>query len=283
MKDWSDAGAPLLRPGTSSTYRFPGIAIWRDWRNRLQHALLDGPLGSYNHGMDYPAVIDSDNEDDHGSYLTPDSFLYHVLTHDPDMAGVEPVTTLGPSRDYCAPASCASLLATTLSQTVSALTGRFKSSDMTTWREPVIVSTIVAQGAAPTITIERMNRGSWNQLHDFGPGAAFKTYNVMPPGESGMIDLPTLVATQTASDPRAAVDAHNPHVFDQTPLYEGWRYKPFVYDRSALTGTTEENVPYVRGVFPQPDTTLLRSLWQLLARLGIKLPNIDLFGEISTE
>jgi len=288
MKDWSDAGGPLLRTGTQADYRFPGVAIYRDWRNRLQHTLLDDELGTYNRGMDYPAVIDGSNEDDHGSYLSPDSVLYHVLTHAPELAdpNLPPATTLVPSRDYCDAAAhqtCAALLVSTLAQSVAALTTRFKSADESTWHEPVIVSTIASQGAAPTVEIERMNRGSFNQLHDFGPGAAFRTYNVVPPGQSGMIDLVTLAMSQTADDPEAAVSAGNPHVFDQKPLYEGWRYKPFIFDKSALAEAGQEMVPYVRGVVPQPNTGILRDLFRLLAALGISLPNVDLFGEIATE
>jgi len=287
MKQWSDAGGPLLRTGTGATYRFPGVAIYDDWRNRLQHTLLDDELGAANHGMDYPAVIEGDNEDDHGSYLTPDSVLYHVLTHAPELAGVEPATTLAPSLDYCDTGTthqtCAALLVATLQQSVAALTSRFGSADQSKWRENVVVSTIPAQGAAPEITIERMNRGSFNQLHDFGPGAAFRTFNVVPPGESGMIDLLTLAKSQVASDPVAAVNAGNPHVFDQAPLYQGWRYKPFVLDEHTLVAPTSESIPYVRGVVPDPDPTLLRTIYRLLESLGIRLPNIDLFGEISSE
>jgi penicillin G amidase len=288
MLAWSDAGGPLLRHGSDASYRDPGIAIYREWRKALQHTLLDDELGDANRSMDMPPVIDGSNEDDHGSYLTPDSLLYHVLTHAPELqgAGVPPPTALVPSRDYCDDAAhdtCASLLVATLTKAVSALTERFSSSDQTTWREPVIVSTMPAQGAAPSVTVERMNRGSINQLHDFGAGSAFKTYNVVPPGQSGMIDVPTLVMTQAGDDAKAAVDAGNPHVFDQKPLYEGWRYKPLIQSESALTGATEESVPYVRGVFPQPNTALLRDIFRLLAQAGIVLPSFDLFGEISTK
>jgi penicillin amidase len=283
MLEWSEAGGPLLRTGSEPTYRSPGVAIYRAWRDRLQRSLLDDELGSANRGMDYPAVIDGSNEDDHGSYLTPDSLLYHVLTHAPELGGVAPTTTLAPSRDYCAPQSCAEVLVSTLVQTVSALTTRFETADQTAWREPVITSTIASQGAAPTIAIERMNRGSFNQLHDFGPGQAFRTFNVVPPGQSGMIDLPTLVQTQIADDPVAAVNAGNPHVFDQTALYEGWRFKPFIFSEQELQGQPTVEVPYVRGVIPQPNKGLLRDLWRLLASLGISLPDIDLFGELSTE
>jgi penicillin amidase len=282
MKQWSDAGGPLLRPGTSSVYSFPGIAIYRAWRDALQHSVLDDELGAYNRGMDYPLVLEGDNEDDHGSYLTPDSLLYHILTHAPELAGVEPTTTLAPSRNYCAGSpSCAAILVSTLSSTVTALTSRFKTADQSKWLEPVIVSTISPQGAAPEVTIERMNRGSFNQLHDFGPGPAFSTFNVVPPGQSGLIDLPTLIQTQIG-DPVAAVNAGNPHVFDQKPLYETWRYKPLIFSTSQLSGAAVENVPYVRGVIPQPNTALLRDIWRRLDQAGLSLPNVSLFGEIST-
>ena len=75
----------------------------------------------------------------------------------------------------------------------------------------------------------------------------------------------------------------NPHVFDQKALYEGWRYKPLIFTAGELSGAAVETVPYVRGVVPQPNTALLRNLWRLLARLGIRLPNFSLLGELSTE
>ncbi|MCA1831750.1 MAG: penicillin acylase family protein [Actinomycetota bacterium] len=282
MKQWSDGGAPLLRNGSDESYRAPGIAIYRAWRQRLQETLLDD-VNPYNRNMDFPPFIDGSNEDDHGSYQTPDSVLYHILTHAPELDGAEPATTFAPSRDYCAPVSCAELLVSTLAQTVSALTSRFGLSDQSAWREPVIVSTMSAQGAAPNVTVERMNRGSFNQLHDFGVGSAFRTYNVVPPGQSGMIDLATLVASQAGDDKEAAVNDGNPHVFDQKALYEGWRFKPLIQYEGALVGAREEIVPYVRGVVPQPDTALLQHLWRMLEQAGITLPNFDLFGEVATE
>ncbi len=283
MTSWSDAGGPLLRHGSDATYGDPGVAIYRDWRNRLQHTLLQDELGPYNRGMDFPPVIEGSNEDDHGSYLTPDSVLYHVLTHAPELAGVEPATTLAPSRDYCAGSTCASLLVSTLTQSVAALAEQFGSADQSTWRGPVIVSTVGAQGAAPEITLERMNRGSFNQLHDFGAGDAFRTFNVVPPGQSGMIDVPTLIQTQVGSDAVAAVNAGSPHVFDQKALYEGWRYKPLIQTMSGLADATVEDVPYIRGVVPQPDTAMLRDIWRALDEVGLSLPNFDLFGEVATE
>ncbi|MFY9585909.1 MAG: penicillin acylase family protein [Actinomycetota bacterium] len=282
MKTWSAAGGPLLRHGSDPTYRDPGIAIYRDWRNRLQHALLDDELGSYNRGMDFPPVIEGSNEDDHGSYLSPDSVLYHVLTHAPELAGVEPATALSPSRDYCAGSTCAAILVSTLAQSVTALAERFGSPDQSAWRAPVIVSTVGAQGAAPEITLERMNRGSMNQLHDFGVGDAFRTFNVVPPGQSGMIDIATLAQTQTGDDPVAAVNTASPHVFDQAALYEGWRYKPLIQSMSRLADATVEDVPYIRGVVPQPNTALLSTIWRMLDAVGLHLPNVSLFGEIAT-
>jgi hypothetical protein len=281
MKQWSDAGGPLLRTGSQGTYRFPGVAIYREWRNRLQHTLLDDELGTFNRGMDYPAVIDGSNEDDHGSYLTPDSVLYHVLTHAPELAGVEPATALEPSRNYCAGSTCAAILVHTLTQSIAALTKQYSSADQSTWHEPVIMSTVSPQGAAPGIMLERMNRGSFNQLHDFGVGPAFKTYNVVPPGQDGMIDLATLVATQTADDPEAAAAASAPHDFDQKANYQGWRFKPFIFSESALADAAEETIPYLR-VFPQVNTTIFRDVWEYLAALGVSFPNVSLFGEIST-
>jgi acyl-homoserine lactone acylase PvdQ len=287
MKTWSDAGGPLLRPAPSATtYDYPGIAIYRAWRTELQHELFDPVLGAANRSTDYPLVIDGGMEDDHGNYLTPDGLLYHVLTHAPELAGVEPVTAIAAQAGYCsAPTgpSCAEVLVASLTQTIASLTQRFGSADPSKWLEPVIVSTVPAQGAAPEITIERMNRGSWNQLHDFGTGADFRTFNVVPPGNSGFIDLATLVQSQVASDPRAAVSAGNPHVFDQVDLYQGWRYKHFVQHESDLESPTTETVPYLRGVVPQPDPTLLRGIWRIIDQAGIPLPNFTLLGEVSTE
>jgi len=72
-------------------------------------------------------------------------------------------------------------------------------------------------------------------------------------------------------------------VFDQKPLYEGWRFKPLINVESGLTSTTPESVNYVRGLIPDLDTSILRDLWLLIDQLGIHLPNFTLLGEISTE
>lgn len=290
LRAWVDAGAPLLRPAGKDTYDFPGIAIYRDWRSRLQSNTFNDDLGGAAIGLDYPSVIEGNMEDDHGGFLTPDGLLYHVLTHAPELDGAAPQTTLTPSRNYCDRTStseaetCAELLVSTLTETIGALAARFGSPDPADWLEPVIVSTVPAQGAAPEITLERMNRGSWNQLHDFGTGRGFRTFNVVPPGQSGAIDLQTLAESQTADDPRAAVDAGNPHVFDQVDLYQGWTFKPFVhYQDEIQPPIIPQTVPYVRGVIPQPDTAVLRNIWRRIDQAGISLPSFTLFGEVATE
>jgi len=86
-----------------------------------------------------------------------------------------------------------------------------------------------------------------------------------------------------ASDGRAAVTAGNPHVFDQVDLYQGWRYKHFVQHQRDLENPKAETIPYLRGVIPQPDPTLLRGLWRMIDQAGIPLPNFTLFGEVATE
>ena len=287
MKAWSDAGGPLLRPAPSAaTYDYPGVALYRAWRTELQHELFDAVLGAANRPTDYPAVIDGSMEDDHGSYLTPDSLLYHVLTHASELAGVEPATAIAAQAGYCSTPStptCAEVLVASLTHTIATLTQRFGSADPSTWLEPVIVSTVPAQGAAPTITIERMNRGSWNQLHDFGTGADFRTFNVVPPGNGGFIDVATLLQSETARDSKAAVDAGNPHIFDQIDLYQGWRFKRFVQHQSDLENPQAETIPYIRGVIPQPDPTVLRKVWRMLDQAGISLPNFTVLGEVATE
>ena len=89
--------------------------------------------------------------------------------------------------------------------------------------------------------------------------------------------------SEVASDARGAVSAGNPHVFDQVDLYEGWRYKRFVQRQSDLESPSAETIPYLRGVIPQPDPTLLRGIWRIIDRAGIPLPNFTLLGEVSTE
>jgi hypothetical protein len=91
------------------------------------------------------------------------------------------------------------------------------------------------------------------------------------------------VQSQTAADARQAVNEGNPHIFDQVELYEGWRYKRFVQHRSDLESPTAESIPYLRGVIPQPDPTVLRGIWRMLDQAGITLPNFTLLGEVSTE
>ena len=146
----------------------------------------------------------------------------------------------------------------------------------------------------PTVTILRDKWGvphvfqndpalSAQENDDFGVGDQFRTFNVVPPGNSGLIDIPTLVQSQTAADARQAVNEGNPHVFDQVELYEGWRYKHFVQHQCDLESPTAESIPYLRGVIPQPDPTVLRGIWRMLDQAGITLPNFTLLSEVSTE
>jgi len=54
-----------------------------------------------------------------------------------------------------------------------------------------------------------------------------KAVNVVPPGQSGFISLPTFLAVTAG-----AQSSFGPNFSDQLPLYANWRYKPFQFEKT---------------------------------------------------
>lgn len=64
------------------------------------------------------------------------------------------------------------------------------------------------------------------------PADRLHAVNVVPPGESGYISMQGFAAAQAGT----SSDYQNPNFADQLPLYAGWQYKPFQFEKTG-TGT----------------------------------------------
>ncbi len=225
VRAWVDAGASLAAvPDGHGVVPLPGAAIYTAVRTAAQTAIFGDELGSAFRAMYFPDVLVGDQEDDHGSFGTPDALFLRVLLAAGPVAGGPPADGVLPvSRDYFADAgtgaahSRADVLAGALRAALATLGSRFGTADQSRWQLPALRETyrdlgIVSAVFGPT-EMERENRGSFNLVVDLG--APVRGEIVVPPGESG---------TVTASD----VD-EPPHLRDQLPLYEsfGYRRQPF--------------------------------------------------------
>ncbi|HYR96867.1 MAG TPA: penicillin acylase family protein [Candidatus Binatus sp.] len=244
VRAWVDAGAPLVGvPDASGVIPDPGAAIYTEFRTVAQTAVFADDLGSAFRGMDYPAVNDGNQEDDHGSLGSPDAlFLRALFAAGPVPGNPAPAGLLPVSRSYFDDAGSgtthtrAEVLRAALDTAIATLTTRFGTDDQTRWQMPALRETYFDMGAiglvfGPT-TMERENRGSFNLGVDFGsPGRADI---IVPPGQSGTFTLADL-----AHEP--------PHLRDQLRPYEAFRYRrqPFTADELERP-ITMEVVPVIR-------------------------------------
>jgi penicillin amidase len=98
--------------------------------------------------------------------------------------------------------------------TLTALADRYHTTDMARWLLPVVPTVWQPLGLGQVPNTPWMNRGTYNQIVQLGPGRALRAVNVDPPGESGL--------------------ASSPYFADQLRLYATWRYKPMRLTASAL-------------------------------------------------
>jgi len=216
---WVAAGAPLVARDGALPY--PGAALYRAFRTVAQRAVFADELGGDVHEMFYPLVNEGNQEDDHGSYGTPDALFYRALQ------GASAAVPL--SRDYfrnvatgASPGRDEALVAA-LRDAIAELAARFGSDDMQTWHEPALVETYMNLGGIDVLfgatSMPRENRGSFNLLIELGPSFAGRI--IVPPGESG-----ALPAGGIASEP--------PHLRDQLPLYQSFAYRRIPASRAAI-------------------------------------------------
>jgi hypothetical protein len=221
IEAWVADGAPLVAVG--ATLPHPGVTLYRSFRSAAQQQVFADELAGNQLVMFYPLVNEANQEDDHGSYGTPDALFYRALQ------GAAAATPL--SRDYFRNLATGEspgrdgALVHALRAALTALEARFASDDMATWLEPRLTATHMNLGGidvlfGPTV-IERQNRGSFNLLVELGP--RFGGRIIVPPGQSG-----ALAAGGIASEP--------PHLRDQLPLYVSFDYRKIPESRGEIVG-----------------------------------------------
>ncbi len=218
---WLADGAPLLAVG--DTLPHPGATLYREFRTQAQHLTFADELGGAVRTMFYPLLNEGNQEDDHGSFGTPDALFFRALQG--------PAAAVPLSRDYfrnvetgAAPSRDEALIAA-LRAALATLTARFGAEDMALWLEPKLLTSYMNIGAVnvffgDTIT-ERQNRGSFNLLIDFAPQG--DSLIIVPPGESGAL---------TVRD----ADQEPPHIRDQLPLYQAFLYRRIPKTRAEIEG-----------------------------------------------
>jgi penicillin amidase len=229
IRAWVDAGASLEAVGP--VVPDPGAAIYSEFRTAAQVAVLATPLGNAFRPMFYPVVNAGNQEDDHGSFTSPDAlFLRTLLSAGPVPGGAVPPGLLAVSRDYFAPGTRATVLAAALESALATLTARYGTSDQTLWLLPALTETYRDLGTIGSVfgqtVMARENRGSFNVVGELGN--PIRAEIIVPPGESG---------TFTTAD----LHAEPPHLRDQLRPYEAFSYRrqPFAADELEPPLTTE--------------------------------------------
>ncbi len=223
--DWLTAGGPLLADG-SGNIPHPGVTIYREWRQQVQTDTFGDELGTHLRHMIYFQTSTGNNQDDSGELFSPDALFLRALAW--------PSATFPTSRDYFMDVSTATnpgrdaTLIASLRTAIATLTSRYGTTDQSQWLTPKITVKFDASASAGEIffgptTIEREDRGSFNELIELGP--TLMSQIIMPPGESGFIPFPV-----PASAP--------PHMRDQAPLYEAFTYRPMPFALGDLEGPT---------------------------------------------
>lgn len=125
---------------------------------------------------------------------------------------------------------------------LAAVAARYHTADMARWLLPVVPTVWQPLGLGQVASTQWMNRGTYNQIVQLGPGRELRAVNVDPPGESGL--------------------AGSPYFDDQLRLYATWRYKPMRLTVAALRGHVSSNIVLTvrqpgghgrRNIRPEPD------------------------------
>jgi len=244
VQSWVAAGASLVAvPDRTGVIPDPGAAIYTEFRTAAQSMTFADELGTGFRAMFYPAEDAGNQEDDHGSFGSPDALFLRVLfAAGPVPGAVAPAGLLPVSRDYFAdvtsgtPHTRAEVLRAALDTALTTLTTNFGTADQTRWQLPALLESYRDLGAIgpifkPTIQ-EREDRGSFNvvvQLDDPPSGEI-----IVPPGESG-----TFTVADLMHEP--------PHLRDQLAPFEAFQYRRQPFTQAELEPpVTMETVPFER-------------------------------------
>src|SRR5262249_361969 len=144
VREWVDAGASIAAvPDGHGVVRDPGAAIFTAFRPAAQTAIFADELQGSLRTMYFPDLLVGDQEDDHGSFGTPDAlFLRVLLSAGPVANGIGIDGVLPVSRDYFAdagpPHTRAEGLVAARRTAVGALTTRFGAADQAQWQRPAL-------------------------------------------------------------------------------------------------------------------------------------------------
>jgi penicillin G amidase len=244
VRAWVDAGAPLVGvPDRNGVIPDTGAAIYTEFRTAAQTAVFADELGSAFRGMFYPALNEGNQEDDHGSFTSPDALFLRVLHSAGPVAGAPPPPgLLPPSRSYFddamsgTPHTRTEVLLAALDSALATLATRFGTADQSQWKMPALQESYMDLGAiggvyGPTI-MERENRGSFNLVAELGRPVRGEI--IVPPGEAG-----TFTGADLMHEP--------PHLRDQLPVYEAFEYRAQPFAESELKPpVTMEIIPVMR-------------------------------------
>ncbi len=234
-------GAPLIDTDGDGFYDCagqpagcPGAALYERWREILQHRVFDDELGQFVAPLEYDPAPGA-NTGDHGGGDTQDSVLVHALSGR-SASGKRTVRYFDdvrtPGRE-----TPEFQLVESLRDAMHQL-GDCLAASPTTCRHENHLNVFTPLGAAPEQTIGRtrggVDRGSYNQLIEVGP--TMFGVNVVPPGQSGLVNAALLAQIQAAPDAatqRQITDGA--HLTDQLELYEAFTYKPMPFTQAEVT------------------------------------------------
>jgi len=233
-------GAPLIDLDGDGFYDCgeapgcPGAALYERWREILQHRVFDDELGQFVAPLEYEPGEGS-NTADHGGGDTQDSVLVHALAGR-SANGRRSVKYFDDvrTRDH---ETADFQLVESLRQAMSEL-GDCLAASPVTCRHENHLNVFSPLGAAPKQTIGRtrggVDRGSYNQLLEVGP--TMFGVNVVPPGQSGLVNAALLAQIEAAQDEQSQRQiTDGAHLTDQLELYERFEYKPMPFTQAEVT------------------------------------------------